>query len=641
MGKIVIKKQDSVLQPNPGDSCIYIDLNGAIYTHDGDTGTIVPVGIGEGSIRIGSWDASSNVPVLSDNGGGGSQGQYFEVSVAGYTPLDGLTVWAVGDLVINDGGVWTRYISVVTDRANHTGTQLLDTISDVNAGTATNRQRLGWDELTGTWIPMFSTSALGFIELDYNYKTSVDATPNAKEVARDNTDSSLTTILYFNMLDRESNDVSFYFEYLTSGNWINLHDRDDFNNRQAYDVIGAPVLVGDVWQVPVSFYEETGTLLTNGRIRVAIRVGVSATNVPYMLWKGEWVPQIYEKNDVVRDGLFLSIANTSTSDRPAWVYSTTLYDLLSFGDTPATWAEQNQTTSQLLTAQRVAIDANAVVTTISFYVPASNIGMNIALYYVSKPTTNPVVNIIIPSFVATANNTDKWVDVAISDLLTGDGTMFDFILETTTTSGEQTFTHEWDYLRQDGNPTSGEMLHQGGGNDDELFVHQEDSGGTNRSLELDNIVAGSTIIKDDELDTWVVQSVIKVADVYQFVVVPSNRATASVSNFTFKYTGIAPTYYYDDVDYYIGEANVQGFTSINGYSPIANPPTLNNDAYGMNLSFREVTKSDDWDSLAVSGSPSSGDTTGLSALNNLPYGSAGLSVGKFYISNNGSVKVVT
>jgi len=54
----------------------------------------------------GTWDADTNTPTLAS--GVGNQGDYYVVSVAGATDLDGITNWGVGDWAAFNGSVWQR-----------------------------------------------------------------------------------------------------------------------------------------------------------------------------------------------------------------------------------------------------------------------------------------------------------------------------------------------------------------------------------------------------------------------------------------------------------------------------------------------------------------------------------------------------
>ena len=54
----------------------------------------------------GVWNASTNSPALAS--GTGTQGDYYIVSVAGTTNLDGVTDWQVGDWAVFSGTVWQK-----------------------------------------------------------------------------------------------------------------------------------------------------------------------------------------------------------------------------------------------------------------------------------------------------------------------------------------------------------------------------------------------------------------------------------------------------------------------------------------------------------------------------------------------------
>jgi len=54
----------------------------------------------------GTWNASTNTPSLAS--GVGAKGDYYVVSVAGTTTLDGISNWGVGDWATFNGSVWQR-----------------------------------------------------------------------------------------------------------------------------------------------------------------------------------------------------------------------------------------------------------------------------------------------------------------------------------------------------------------------------------------------------------------------------------------------------------------------------------------------------------------------------------------------------
>jgi len=54
----------------------------------------------------GTWDANANNPTLTSSVG--TKGNYYVVSVAGTTTLDGISSWSVGDWAVFNGSVWQK-----------------------------------------------------------------------------------------------------------------------------------------------------------------------------------------------------------------------------------------------------------------------------------------------------------------------------------------------------------------------------------------------------------------------------------------------------------------------------------------------------------------------------------------------------
>ena len=82
----------------------------------------------------GTWNASTNSPTLTSSVG--TQGNYYIVSVAGTTTLNGISSWSIGDWVIFDGSVWQKVdnSSAVTSVNGQTGTVILST-TNITEGT--------------------------------------------------------------------------------------------------------------------------------------------------------------------------------------------------------------------------------------------------------------------------------------------------------------------------------------------------------------------------------------------------------------------------------------------------------------------------------------------------------------------------
>ena len=87
-----------------------------------------------GSIYKGTWNASTNTPTLTSSVG--TAGNYYIVSVAGTTNLNGITDWQIGDWVIYQGTEWEKVdnTDAVVSVNGYTGAVSLTT-SDISEGT--------------------------------------------------------------------------------------------------------------------------------------------------------------------------------------------------------------------------------------------------------------------------------------------------------------------------------------------------------------------------------------------------------------------------------------------------------------------------------------------------------------------------
>lgn len=100
----------------------------------GSSGTLatkyLPASVTGALIYQGTWNASTNVPILVS--GVGTKGFYYVVSVAGTTSLDGNAVWNVGDWAIFDGTEWGRLIQEASDVTSINGATGEVTINAAN-----------------------------------------------------------------------------------------------------------------------------------------------------------------------------------------------------------------------------------------------------------------------------------------------------------------------------------------------------------------------------------------------------------------------------------------------------------------------------------------------------------------------------
>lgn len=141
----------------------------------------------------GTWDASTNTPTLTS--GVGNKGDYYYVSVAGNTNLDGITDWQVGDFAAFNGTAWQKIDNTdgVVSVNGQTGIVVL---TAANVGATPNTTYVltsgllsGGGQLNGnvtislTSIPAANVSGLGTM-----------ATQNANAVTITGGDISVTNV---------------------------------------------------------------------------------------------------------------------------------------------------------------------------------------------------------------------------------------------------------------------------------------------------------------------------------------------------------------------------------------------------------------------------------------------------------------
>lgn len=83
----------------------------------------------------GTWNATTNTPTLAS--GVGTKGDYYVVSTAGSTNLDGQTLWGVGDWAVFNGSIWEKVDGGSTGNFTTIDVNTLATLAGVNFATTT------------------------------------------------------------------------------------------------------------------------------------------------------------------------------------------------------------------------------------------------------------------------------------------------------------------------------------------------------------------------------------------------------------------------------------------------------------------------------------------------------------------------
>ena len=325
-------------------------------------------------------------------------------------------------------------------------------------------------------------------------------------------------------------------------------------------------------------------------------VGGSGDAVARMRWMNEWIFATYETNDVVVDGAYTMVANKLTAERPSPQL---------IGDT--TWMYDGTIGTDLNSAKLIISGADYTLVnalSISKYRLDVILGNHYALYLVVDPDLTNVKSKII-DFIATETG---WNEVAIPSEIIPAGTNFRVLLATNEPDPTPvSWTGDWDYdtPNNDGTPAAGGILHSN--NDSSLFnIHKTDDNGGDRGAELLALSVGDII--DGVGTRWTIGSINDNGTYITFGVSPTLQGTPDgVSTFTFETVSATPITTGLDTDYFLGNANIRGLFAIDGS---LDDVVENDNGYGVDIELQQVTVSDDWDFLAISGGAGGSSSSG-------------------------------
>lgn len=311
------------------------------------------------------------------------------------------------------------------------------------------------------------------------------------------------------------------------------------------------------------------------------------TDLDRMRWAGDWVQQTYEKNDLVLDWPYTMVANKQTTDRPA---------PQDVGNSSFVYTGSDPT--QAITAKTLLV-GNTYTTPVAMKIPSVRvytIAGNVYSVYVRNVTTG-----YITEFLTFTADTTGWFEIAGPGNVLAAGTQLEVALYVTEPDPTPViFTGNWNYTTpsQPGTPSSGQISHSDRAKDS-LRIHKTDADGGNRSAELAGLSNGDSIEAGGI--RWAISAVTDNGTWVDFSVAPQTQISDGLHSFIFETVTASPITVIADTDYYLGNSDIRPFYSIDGGTRV-----LTDDAYNVDIKIQEITVSDDWDIVAVSGGGSSG-----------------------------------
>jgi hypothetical protein len=129
----------------------------------------------------GAWDANLNIPTLVSSVG--NKGDYYVVSVAGTTNLNGINLWSIGDWAVFNGSVWQKingstteaFVNISVSGVANIATGNITNLASGNVAITGGSINVQTTQLTATTASTatFGTSSLplvplGYLEFDLN-----------------------------------------------------------------------------------------------------------------------------------------------------------------------------------------------------------------------------------------------------------------------------------------------------------------------------------------------------------------------------------------------------------------------------------------------------------------------------------------
>jgi len=244
-----------------------------------------PIGGGGGGLSYqGTWDASSgSAPDASP-----TNGEYWAVSVAGTTDLDGITDWAVGDWAIYNGTAWQK---IDNTTSNEFVTLSVTSTDDVTSGVGGLTAPTELDGglyvkktvyATSGFVTLNDVTATGDIIAGYTNIVGIDPV-----VAADNWARLADTELDFQGLGVGATALTSYFKGLGDIHVQMYTDgADSTNNYTALAVTGGNVLVGTTTDDGTNKLQVNGGMKATGITNSGTEISRDVTNSTHRVLGG-------------------------------------------------------------------------------------------------------------------------------------------------------------------------------------------------------------------------------------------------------------------------------------------------------------------------------------------------------------------
>jgi hypothetical protein len=298
-------------------------------------------------------------------------------------------------------------------------------------------------------------------------------------------------------------------------------------------------------------------------------------------WRGQWANGTYYVGDQVRDGAWLMIANKETTDRAGVQPSGSPISI--FEELGGSFVIDSQTEDAYFTGNRFTFPDGGFLKAWRWYCPEASGDFEYSVWGVSDEAGS------VQLLAGTTPSAVGWYEYPYNRFWSP-GSTLDLIIVAKQINQTVTFSSDWVQQNKNGDPVSGEAVFQS--NQTEIRISHLDNAAVDRQTDLEAVTEGATLEFGGY--SWTVITKTNNTGFVTYTLAPQQgRPSAGLRTFTFTYGAATAIYFAEDAGLVAGDFRFEGIEGA-VYDP-SNPPTGNDNFYGVDLIMEEAVASDDWD----------------------------------------------
>lgn len=322
-----------------------------------------------------------------------------------------------------------------------------------------------------------------------------------------------------------------------------------------------------------------------------------------MHWRGNWLPVLYDVNDVVLDASWLMIANKETYEHAApQPNGDPTYGV----DDAPTWSYLDDT-SVIHSGHVYTFTEGGWLQRVRAWVP--ELTSTTHYRFIMMDITNPQ----IPAYTVIQDPLlieDEWIDIAARQIVVTSGTVLKMYIDALDSGANSVVTGGWTYGGTSNNNGPADKSWNRDNQHNTVRIDYTDLDSIDRKTEILGITSDSTLLfaQTDDSSKFVeyttligpVETATYAIFYVQLIDSGVNIDSLATTTFTATVPIAQSTEYVEAVNYWssnpLDYATISGFVAYDG----VDQPGKEDNAYGIDLFFQKAYVSPDWDFMATS-----------------------------------------